>query len=463
MKKIVQILIPVFLLLLMILPSFKLNAHHEFTGAVWFSYLDFSTYLKDKNEKEFTKSFNEICENVKELKMNTLIVHVRAFQDAIYPSEQYPIASWISSASEMDYDALELMIKIAHKHNLIFEAWINPYRVSNNTIQSKAFLKNNYQFDEDELIIYTSDHEQRIILDPSSSSVQRKIIKGVKEIIENYDVDGIHFDDYFYQPGTYGKTTVNKRQKHVNNLIKKVYQTIKEEDEQITFGISPQGNLENARYDGADIDTWLSRNGYVDYVMPQIYWTDFYGDGNTTMFTNRMKDYQKLWKNKNVSLKAGLALYFVDQKPTSDPGWSIHQDNITNQIQSLNEAGWNGFSLFRYADLLKNSTKQEINHMKIRLETLSGNPVDEIKGWILIDNTWYFHDYKTGIRKTGWIADGKNWYFLDYMNGSLYTNSWISQDASGKIWYYVDENGAMVSDTWIEGYYIDHNGICYND
>ncbi len=128
-------------------------------------------------------------------------------------------------------------------------------------------------------------------MNPASQSVRDYIVDGVREIVENYDVDGIHFDDYFYVAGTHDGTTQNQRMDYVNMLIQDVYQTIKSIDDHVVFGISPQGNYENCISDGADIDTWLSEEGYIDYLMPQIYWSDQYGEGNEAMFTQRCQQF----------------------------------------------------------------------------------------------------------------------------------------------------------------------------
>lgn len=454
-----------FLICLMLLPGIKVQAKDDFTKAVWISYLDFQTYLKDKNQKEFKKAFEEMCETAVDHQLDTLIVHVRAFNDAIYPTDDFMVADWLSSDQKLDYDALEIMIDIAHEYDLKFEAWINPYRVSLTSEQSKRFMNSDYadDFDEDDLIAYTSGADQRIILNPASKTVQRHITAGVKEIVENYDVDGIHFDDYFYQTGTLGNTTPEERREHVNDLVQRVYKTIKRIDKDVVFGISPQGNLDNDRYEGADIDTWLSKDGYVDYVMPQIYWTDQYGDGSITMFTNRMKQFQTLWTNKNVELKVGLGLYMVERKPSSDPGWSLTSDNIAKQIEKAVNADWTGFSVFRYADLLKTVSSEEVKNMIAYLESISNNAPEEPEQpekpkseWYLVDGHWWYRDEVYGEYPTMWKASFTDWYFV--MNGKMVTSSWIARDASGDIWYYVDKEGKMVTNTIIDGYVINSYG-----
>ena len=109
------------------------------------------------------------------------------------------------------------------------------------------------------------------------------------------------------------------RKNNVNALVSQVYSTIKSIKPDCTFGISPAGNPDNARSQGADIDTWLSTPGYIDYIMPQIYCTDVYMTGGvaTRMFTNRCNAWQALNKQQ-LPMYVGLALYRVGTSSKTD-------------------------------------------------------------------------------------------------------------------------------------------------
>lgn len=460
-KRFFSVLMSVFLFF-SCFPMLKIDANME-KRAVWISYLDFEKYLKDKNEADFTATFEEMCKNSVDLGLNTLIVHVRSFNDAVYPSENYPWAEWLtSSKTDPGYDPLQIMIDLAHKYNLKFEAWLNPYRIALKTVQSTAFMSSPYaqQYTPHDLILYEAAGEQRMILNPASDLVIENITEGIEEIVKNYDVDGIHFDDYFYQSGTMDGTSPQSRKDAVNKLVSKVYSTIKSIDEDVVFGISPQGNLDNCRGHGADIDTWLSKDGYVDYVMPQIYWTDEYGaDGKTTMYSNRANEYKKIWTNKNVDLQVGLALYKVNTSSTSDLGWSSRQDNLASQVKIAEDLGYNGYALFRYEHMLQTSAKTELANLK-KLNTseneekpntqpeenLPTNPnLDTSKpGWQDVDDTWYFVE-DDGRLKTRWLAGNQginDWYWLN--DGIMQTDYWVPTD---KGWYYMDSEGHMAYDT----------------
>ena len=168
----------------------------------------------------------------------------------------------------------------------------------------------------------------------------------MKEIVENYEVDGIHMDDYFYP--TFTESNVNSafdsleyqkglsagaiektltladwRRQNVNTLVSAIYQAIKSANADVTFGISPAGNLDNLRSDlqyYVDVDTWVKSEGYIDYVMPQIYW----GYTNKEApFDEILKEWVELAEGSDVKLYVGLQMYRLG---TSDDGQSDYQE-----------------------------------------------------------------------------------------------------------------------------------------
>lgn len=331
--------------------------------AVWFSYGDLEQFSY-KSQKDFEKDFSQAIENIKKYHMNTVIVQVRAFSDALYDSKLFPVSKVITHQESLSFDPLQSMIDIAHQNDMSIEAWVNPYRISLNRKSFEQFLNESphHQWLEDasQTIGYAT---YQYIFNPASQSVRDYIVDGVREIVENYDVDGIHFDDYFYVAGTHDGTTQNQRMDYVNMLIQDVYQTIKSIDDHVVFGISPQGNYENCISDGADIDTWLSEEGYIDYLMPQIYWSDQYGEGNEAMFTQRCQQFADIPRHQSVILYAGLALYRAGNGEDEDYGWQNRTDNISSQVQILYEHGYKGFSLFRYGSFLQDSAILELESL----------------------------------------------------------------------------------------------------
>lgn len=113
--------------------------------ACWISYIDIESYLRDLDEDQFTSRLNEMYDNIINNNMNTVIVHVRAMGDAMYPSDYYPWSVYITSdRSAPEYDPLEIMVRLAHEKGLRFEAWINPYRLSHNDTTTNSFKETKY-------------------------------------------------------------------------------------------------------------------------------------------------------------------------------------------------------------------------------------------------------------------------------------------------------------------------------
>lgn len=437
-NKILKSFLAVFLCLGLCFQATTIHAADDEKRAVWVSYLDFQTHLKDKSETEFKRAFQVICDNAKSNNLNTLIVHVRAFNDAVYPTANYPWADWISSDQKNPgYDPLEIMVDMTHDNGLEFEAWINPYRISLTTTQTQTFMNSSYSkgFAGEELIEYEAAGHTRMILNPASPNVQRSVVQGVEEIVRNYDVDGIHFDDYFYVTNTHGNTTQQERMDHVNTLVRNVYDTIKSIDSSVTFGISPAGNVANCMDHGVDLTTWLSKSGYVDYVMPQLYWTNQHdAAGQTTMFSNRANQFKALHTNSDVKLYVGLGLYNVVRKPAGDSGWVKSDQNLADQAKIAKSLGYEGYALFRYDDLLNSTAKAELNNL-LGVKTTAFtwakegntwyayNKGEKIKGWVKDEfNCWYLLDFETGAMQTGWIAgDETHWYYLNPANGIMFT------------------------------------------
>ena len=175
--------------------------------AVWIAYYDFVD-SKEMDKEAFTAYVGEMFDNVAGIGMNAVMVHVRAFSDAMYKSSYYPWSYYASGQQGVSpgYDPLKIMVKEAHKRGLEIHAWLNPYRVTSSwnggTDVTKLSKKNparkwltNSKTSDDR---YVLSYGGAMYYNPSVSAVRKLIVNGVKEIVENYDVDGIHFDDYFY-------------------------------------------------------------------------------------------------------------------------------------------------------------------------------------------------------------------------------------------------------------------------
>ena len=341
---------------------------------IFISYIEYKKYLKDKNALDMKKEIDKMINTVKDYNINFIILHAKPFSDAIYESKIFPSSSSIVSeeGDKLPFDVLDYFIKKAHKNNIQIHAWINPYRISNYTDTSKISITNPaYKWLNTNNVKVIQD--KGIYYNPASSEVQELIISGVAELVENYDIDGIHMDDYFYPDDTIDlenyeqfKNTISLsdyRLSNTNKLVKSIYTTIKKIKPNVVFGISPEGNIEN-NYENnyADVKTWVTNEGYIDYIMPQLY----YGFLNETQpfipVINKWKDLITI----DIDFMPALALYkvgIVDEYAKSGKEeWINDKDVITKQIKIINNMEKTaGYSLFRYSYLIENDNDNLIN------------------------------------------------------------------------------------------------------
>lgn len=347
---------------------------------IYISYLEYLTYFQG-NSLSINKAYiNKMLDNIHSLKFNTIFLHVSPFSDSIYNSKIFPYSYTLTGVEGknpgMDY--LEYFIQESKKRNIKVHAWINPYRISlDNDINKLS--KDNPAY----LLINTNDVKVSnlgIYYNPASSKVIDLIIKQVYELIENYDIAGIHFDDYFYVDQEIDKKDYKEyfssnnnislsdyRYNLVNTMIKNVYKTIKDYNKDLIFSISPDGNINN-NYDihFADIKTWLSKSGYVDIIMPQVY----YGFNNQYKpFEKTLIEWNSLIKN-DVKILPVLAFYKVGEiDKNAGIGineWQENKDIIKSQInlsRTLNN--YQGFTLFRYDFLFNESIKNDITDIEL--------------------------------------------------------------------------------------------------
>lgn len=340
--------------------------------AVWLSYYEIGDIFSSLNENEAKEKLDEMFSFLSERGINTVFFHTRAFCDAFYFSDYFPLSSY----SPEGYDLLKLAVSLAHKKSMSIHAWINPYRVAlNKTIsdisENSPAIKL-YNENKENLI----SGEGFVFLNPASINAQKLILDGIKEIVENYDIDGIHFDDYFYPSqsaaldkrlyASYKKSggtlsLEDYRRENVSALISSVKTLIKGENKNIIFGISPQASIEKNKSElFADVLEWINE-GYIDYIMPQVY---FGFKNETSPFEETVLNWKELLKNKNVSLYCGLAKYkegktdeyaSADKQSETSPffEWVNDEKIIERQIDFLNANGIKGYSIYSYSDLLR--------------------------------------------------------------------------------------------------------------
>lgn len=345
---------------------------------VWVSYMELSMENESsKTQKAFEDKFTEIAQKCSESGFNTLIVQVRPFCDALYKSSYFPWSHILTGTQgeNSQYDALQIMCDICKENNLKIHAWINPYRVSSNETPKKLSDNNPY-IKNSEIGIKT---DNGIFLDPSNETAQQLICDGVKEIAENYDVDGIQFDDYFYPTedesfdkkqyeayiekyGTENCMSLdNWRMQNVNTLICKVYRTIKSVDSSVEFGISPQGNIGNNDGLYADVKSWCTCKGFADYICPQIY---FSLENPALTFEDCLDSWTSLDFDENVKLYVGLGGYKAGNGEYDEETWLLSDSILADEYDILrNNKSVRGFMLYSYSCLEDDTAKKEINNL----------------------------------------------------------------------------------------------------
>lgn len=344
---------------------------------VWVSYIELDMQNEsDKSESAFREKFKNIAITSKNAGFNTLIVQVRPFCDALYDSKFFPYSHILSGEQGVNpgYDALEVMCEVCSQLDLDIHAWVNPYRISTDSTPQVLSETNPYVIDNE----LGEETENGIFLNPANKMARKLIIDGVTEIVKNYDVDGIQFDDYFYPTqdsefddeeyaeyvdtvGAMNCMSVdNWRIANVNTLICDTYRAIHKISNDVDFGISPQGNIDNNAKIYADVKSWCICKGFVDYICPQLYYSL---DNPALTFENSLNSWASLDINKNVKLYVGLAGYKANTD--SDEGTWLYSDNVLSKeykIAMQNEKV-SGIMLYSYSALEDENASAEISNL----------------------------------------------------------------------------------------------------
>jgi len=369
MKNLARVFIVVLLIISIACPAFAAetafshpSGKSDFRG-LWVSTVVNIDYpVKPTTDPEtLKKEAIRILDLAQDTGFNAVFLQVRPTADAFYKSQIFPWSKYLTGkqgvAPAGGFDPLEFWVTEAHKRGLELHAWINPYRVTKKEAGQPAhdfasLSSNNPAVLNPQWVVKHSDGN--LYFDPGLPQVRQLIIDGVLEIIRNYDVDGIHFDDYFYPSTTFNdQTTYNKyrpsgqslddwRRENVNTLIRDCYKAIKAARSSVRFGISPFGIWANRSsnpkgsdtsgfqsYSGhyADSLKWV-KDGIIDYIAPQLYWNIGYS----------VADYSKLlawWKNAvsgtGVDLYIGQAAYKAGDSNPSSPWYGTQE--IVRQLE----------------------------------------------------------------------------------------------------------------------------------
>lgn len=299
------------------------------------------------------QQFIQLLDELEAAGMNAVIMQIKPTADAFYPSEYGPWSEWLTGVQGKDpgYDPLAFLLEEVHKRNMEFHAWFNPYRIS-------------LQGDINKLV---ADHPARqhpewveayggkLYFNPGIPEAQQFILDGIMEVVKNYDIDAVHFDDYFYpypvtgvdfpDEDTYAQykgAFTNKadwRRNNVNQFIQKVSQAIKQEKSYVKFGISPFGIWKNKSSDPsgsetnglesynaiyADSKKWVEEE-WIDYITPQIYWNIGY---SAAAYDKLIEWWSDVVAGHNVHLYSGQAVYKIG----TTAEWS-NPEEMPNQVK----------------------------------------------------------------------------------------------------------------------------------
>ncbi len=276
------------------------NPKREFRGA-WLHVIGQSQW-QNKTTAQQKQYIEDQFQKLQDAGCNAVIFQVRPTADAMYKSELEPWTAWLTGkrgkAPDEDWDPMEYAIEEAHKRGMEFHAWLNPYRV---TSSAKEVLPASHMARKEPHRFVKFNGQT--FFDPAYKENRDFICDVVRDIVDRYDVDAIHIDDYFYPYPANGKRfngddasyrkfgngiDRNKwRRNNVDLLIQQLNTTIKTEKPWVRFGVSPFGIWRNKKSDPrgsessglqnyddlyADVLLW-ARNGWIDYLAPQLYWT----------------------------------------------------------------------------------------------------------------------------------------------------------------------------------------------
>lgn len=486
MKKVVLFLL-ISILALTLVPKYEVYAYPEVEvaeeqgefRATWITHF-IGSMPAYSTEQAFKNEVNAILNNMEINNLNVAIVHMRTHNNALYKSEINPVASWFSSVDFDVFDPMAYFIAEAHKRGIEFHAWLNPYRVST-TYQRGTMPTENPQSNPENIL--SNKENTAHILNPALPAVRDHVVNTILEIIENYNVDAIHFDDYFYmemgngsilndpdqaqfladplgQPNTVvGKS--NWRREQINLFIEATHEAINQfntdNNRYVQFGISPTGIYRNGNgevtYDTngmpitngsktsgqehyqsylfADTLHWI-KEGWLDYMLPQSYWAITHPQAG---LEDVMGWWEKVVRYLDVNLYSGIGLYLADAGTQSNVySWRNNPNEFSNQLDILSTyENVQGFSIYSYNMIrdagqnlnrpsqanLTNARNNHFNHIAVLPPLKSMTPVK------VPTVTNVLHNAATGELTFDGHSDAKFYYIYKTDNTLTYEQSQI--------------------------------------
>jgi len=346
----------------------------------------------EQQKNEFLK----LLDTFQQFNLNVVILQVRAASDAFYKSKTEPWSQFLTGKQGREtipyYDPLTWAIEMCHQRGMELHAWFNPFRVRN---------MGNYPLDRNSYAVrhpqYVKEYDKKLFLDPGYPDVVSHLVAVIAEVAQNYAVDAILLDDYFYPYPVEGKKFSDQnsfakygghyfpkrlkdwRRENINHFISSLHDTLRKINPEIKFGISPFGIWRNksvdpegssgiqglSSYDDlyADVRKWLMK-GWIDYVIPQLYWEkgNRFGDFTTLV---------KWWSDNSFgkSLYIGQALY---RSNSGKSGWKQPYE-LNDQLNYLrtNEKV-SGFAFYSASSIKDLSAQQSLALRDKQLSAMAG-------------------------------------------------------------------------------------------
>lgn len=254
---------------------------------------------------QMKQELNAILDNAEAMHLNAVFFQVRPTADALYRSDVFPWSVYLTGtqgqAPAQNFDPLAYLIAEGQKRGIGIHAWINPYKITRGTATKPNLDVNALSADNparlySDLVVPHSSGE--LYLNPGEPMSRYLVLQGVKELLDRYNLAGIHYDDYFYPTGNFddadtfakygqGYSNIEDWRRHnVDLLVQETYQLVHQK-QGVVFGVSPAGVWANQSSNPAGSDTtagvetyydhyadtrkWVQK-GWLDYIAPQIYW-----------------------------------------------------------------------------------------------------------------------------------------------------------------------------------------------
>ncbi|MFC4009501.1 glycoside hydrolase family 10 protein [Nonomuraea purpurea] len=312
----------------------------------------------ERQKADYTK----ILDSAAKRNMNAVFVQVRPASDALYKSSIEPWSQYLTGTAGKDpgWDPLPFLIDEAHKRGMEFHAWFNPYRAAYGDSAAKLPAGHPARRHPD----WTVKYGGRLYYNPGLPAVRDHVNKVIKDVVDRYDIDAVHFDDYFYpypvagatfdDSATFkkygkGKKLAEWRRDNVNKLVAEVDKTVHDAKPYVKFGISPFGIWRNKAQDPSGSDTngmsaydsiyadalaWV-KEGTVDYLLPQLYWPRGH---KLADYTTLVRWWSEAVEGSDVQLYIGQGLYRVgakDDKAWTKPGEMAAQVGLNREQEHV--------------------------------------------------------------------------------------------------------------------------------